>query len=70
MDEDTKRARYSREVEAALKFYSKFPASGPKAAYQRGYAYSFEMTPEERSVVDAYMAAGDSFDEAMTKAGR
>ena len=63
-------AKYVRNLpstERLLRQFLKVESSMNKRAYNRGYAFNFEMTQEQRDEVNKLMADGMTFDEAFDK---
>lgn len=68
MDADTKRVRYSRQVESLLKQFQKWGEGGAQAQnkdYDRGYIFAFEWPQWRKDMVNNLMSGGSSFEEAF-----
>lgn len=68
MDADTKRIRYSREVETLLKQFQKWGEGGCQAqsvGWDRGYTFTFEWPNWRKAAVNHLMNAGKNFTEAF-----
>ena len=61
-----KKVRNSRQVEELLRQFLKIETGlGKNAAYNRGHAFNFEWTQEQRDVVNQLMETGMTFEEAF-----
>ena len=68
MDAETKKIRYSREVESLLKQFQKWGEGGVQAgdaSYRRRYAFAFELDEKTKAAIVKRMESGASFEEAF-----